>query len=443
MLKRIVLDYLSSGIDHGKDDLLRLKFTIVNAFTVIGVVFVFSLGVFNITRQYFPLGVVEIAGGFLCIINVILLRRTRNIEFASFIILFLMLCLFVSLIVFGGEDKTGLFWFFTFPPLALFLKKKREGLLWIGAELVVITVMTAVSECRFLFRSPYSVYEIFFLVLSLAALTLIVVFYVFIKDNFIALEKHTHEEQVRQQVLDDQFSIAERIQRLLIPQEDRVCGRLSLSGFYKAAAGVGGDYYDFFEIDSGRVAVIMCDVSGKSIAGAFVMVNIRSVFQHSIPREEMNPASMVKIINRRLLADATSDIFAVLSVYVFHSNSRQVDFCNAGYGPFAYYSAREGRVIEAPSASLPVGVVADDSNYVNTTVRLYPGDIILSYTDGILESFEKVNEKNDREALYRLVCGHAEQEPRQIKRTIVAAIGDISGKRSRQDDLSLLVAKVM
>ena len=58
--------------------------------------------------------VFEIAGGFLCIINVILLRRTRNIEFASFIILFLMLCLFVSLIVFGGEDKTGLFWFFTF-----------------------------------------------------------------------------------------------------------------------------------------------------------------------------------------------------------------------------------------------------------------------------------------------------------------------------------------
>jgi serine phosphatase RsbU (regulator of sigma subunit) len=443
MLKKLLQDYFSGGTEHAGDGFRRLKFTVVNTFTFIGVSFVFVIGTFNLFRRLYILGVLEIAGGIACIANVILLRRTKNIEFASFVILFLMLCLFVSLLVFGGDDKTGLFWFFTYPLLALFLKDGWRGFVWIALEILIIVVLTAMNELHFLIAIPHTVYEMVLLVLSLLAVTLIVFFYVLIKNEYLIVQKNRQDERLQRKILDDQFAIAERIQRLLIPGEDRVFGHLSVSGFYKAAAGVGGDYYDFFDIDGEHVAVIMCDVSGKSVSGAFVMVNIRSIFQQHIARANMNPAAMVRIINRKMLADSTSDIFAVLSVFMFNSPTRTLVFCNAGYGPFVYYSKKEGRVIEVPCNSLPVGVIGEESTYVNRVLQLEAGDIILSYTDGLLDSFAKQSEKNDKAALYRLVRERAADGSARIKQAIVDEIGPLIESRQQDDDISLVVSKVL
>ncbi len=206
---------------------------------------------------------------------------------------------------------------------------------------------------------------------------------------------------------------------------------------------MGGDYYDFFDIDGEHVAVIMCDVSGKSVSGAFVMVNIRSIFQHNITREKMSPAAMVRIINRKMLADSTNDIFAVLSVFMFNTPTRTVVFCNAGYGPFAYYSAKERRVIEVPFNSLPVGVIGEESNYVNQAVQLEAGDVIVSYTDGLLDGFAKQSERNDKAALYRLVAEHAAESPARIKQAIIDEISPLIENRQQDDDISLVISKVL
>ena len=443
MLKQLLQDYFSGGVDHPGDGFRRLKFTVVTIFSFIGAFFAFAVGTFNLIRHFYILGGIELMGGVWSVLNLILLRRTKNIEFASFVILLLMLGLFPCLLLFGEGDKTGLFWFFTFPLLALFLKDGWKGFVWIALELLVIIVLTAMNELHILISIPYSAYEMALLALSLLAVTLIVFFYVLIKNEYLILQKKREDEWAERRLLDDQFAIAERIQRLLIPGEDRVFGRLSVSGFYKAAAGVGGDYYDFFAVDGDHVAVIMCDVSGKSVSGAFVMVNIRSVFQRNITREKMSPAAMVRLLNRAMLADSTNDIFAVLSVFMFNHPTRTVVFCHAGYGPFVYYSAREARVVEVPFNSLPVGVIGEESTYVNRNVRLEPGDIILSYTDGLLDSFAKQSEKNDKAALYRLVSEHALESPARIKQAIIDEIGHLIANRQQADDISLVVSKVL
>jgi hypothetical protein len=441
MLKKLVRNYLSSGLDHSGDSLLRLKYTMVNGFTLIGVTFVFAIGIFNLARDYTLLGGLQLFGGSLCVVNVILLRRTRNIEFASGVILFGMLCLFATLLVLGGNDRTGLFWFCTYPLLALFLKGSPRGFIWLAFQFLVTAVLTVMSELRVLVAIPYTPYEMVMLGASLLAVTLIVFFYERLKNDFLSLQKKRGEDLVKKKIIDDQFAIAERIQRLLIPGDDRVFGRLAVSGYYKAAAGVGGDYYDFFEIDRDHTALIMCDVSGKSVSAAFVMVNIRSIFQHNIGRADMNPAAMVKLLNRAMLADSTSDIFAVLSVFMFNNPTRTAVFCHAGYGPFTFYSKKKDRIIEVPSNSLPVGVIEDDSNYVNRAVPLEPGDVILSYTDGVLDGFEKNSETSDKTALYRLVRDKAGETPALIKQAIVAAIG--AGARDLPDDVSLVISKVL
>ncbi|RPI01040.1 MAG: hypothetical protein EHM64_16325, partial [Ignavibacteriae bacterium] len=326
MLKKIVQNYLSSSANLAGNSLLRLKFMIVNSYTVIGCSYVFVHGVFNLLRQFHILGGLEILGGLLVIINIILLRKTKNIEFAGAVILFLMLCLFISLVVFGQDDKTGLFWFFTFPLLAFFLKGIKEGFIWIIFQFVVIITMLVMSELNFIIRIPYSIYEIVVLCMSILAVILLLYFYELMKNELVAMQNKQHDDDVEQRILREQFDIAERIQKLLIPQKDRNFGNISISGYYRAALGVGGDYYDYFEIDGDRIAVIICDVSGKGISGAFVMVNIRSIFQNNIPKFMITPSEMITIINEKMLEDSTNDFFAVLSVYIYNKKNMTMEF---------------------------------------------------------------------------------------------------------------------
>jgi serine phosphatase RsbU (regulator of sigma subunit) len=270
-----------------------------------------------------------------------------------------------------------------------------------------------------------------------------VLFYEIIRNELAANLKKQLQETVGKKILEDQFAIAEKIQKLLIPPEDHLFNNIAISCFYRAASGVGGDYYDYFEIDKSNIALIVSDVSGKGISGAFVMVNVRSIFQHNITKFEMNPAEMVKIINSKMVHDSTDDIFATLSVYIFNCELSQLTFCNAGYGPFAYYSSNEKRIIEIPSSSLPSGVTEDCSQYKNEIIALTSGDIVISYTDGLLEGLEKKLGNNGKQALYLLLKDHAHESPKGIKNRIIDEIRDLIENQEQQDDISLIISKVI
>ncbi|MBN1523119.1 MAG: SpoIIE family protein phosphatase [Spirochaetales bacterium] len=440
---RIIQNYLSSGADMSGDSVRRLKFMTINAFTVIGVSFAYIFGVFNILRQFYPLGTLLIFGATLCVINILVLRKTKNIEFAGSVILFLMECLFCSLLIFGSTDRSGLFWFFTFPPLVLFLKNSRQGFAWIGVQFCITIILITLSELRVLPAISYSLYEIVVLCCSLTAVTLIVYFFQLIKNEFIKTEQKRQIDELVEKRRKDQYAIAERIQRMLIPQDDHRFKNIEISGFYQAASGVGGDYFDFFELDGEKIAVIISDVSGKGISGAFVMVNIRSIFQHNITKARIDPAEMVRIINRKLMADSTDDIFATLSVYIFNSTDNMVTFCHAGFGPFIYYSAKKEAVLEFPSFSLPAGVLLEDSNYVNNGLILAPGDIIISFTDGLIESYEIKLEESGKQALYDIVKQNAGKSAPEIKTAILEKISDCIRNKNQHDDISLVVSKIM
>jgi serine phosphatase RsbU (regulator of sigma subunit) len=443
MLKDILYNYLTSNSDPHHDSIVRTKFMILNSFTVIGVSFVFIFGIFNILRQFYPLGVVEIFGGWLCIGNVLLLRRTKNIDFAGSVILFLMQGLFVALLLFGSNDRTGLFWFFTYPLLALFLKGYKIGFICTAIQILITIAIISLSEAKLFFTIPYTLYEIIVLCCSLVAETLIVLFYEIIRNELAANLKKQLQETVGKKILEDQFAIAEKIQRLLIPGQDHVFNNLEISGYYRPAAGVGGDYYDYFEIDKSNIAVIVCDVSGKGISGAFVMVNIRSIFQHEITRDQINPAEMVRIINKKMMSDLTNDMFATLSVYMYNSAIREVTFCNAGYGPFTYFSREKNSVLEIPFNSLPSGIIDDDSRYVNKRFSVNKGDVIVSYTDGLIECFERKYDDAGKQTLYDLISTYADKSAAEIKNRLINDVSSLFGKTRHSDDVSLIISKII
>jgi len=152
------LKYIRNGAGSSDNPVLLRRVAIVNSFSLIGIVFLFFFGFVNILNKDILAGNFEIAISLLALLNIIMLRKTQNIEKASAFMLCLMLLLTGFLLLSGGMADTGLFWLYTFPPLAYALKGKTKGHLWIGISLfMIITII--ILEVTFIIANPFISYS--------------------------------------------------------------------------------------------------------------------------------------------------------------------------------------------------------------------------------------------------------------------------------------------
>jgi serine phosphatase RsbU (regulator of sigma subunit) len=252
------------------------------------------------------------------------------------------------------------------------------------------------------------------------------------------------QEMEKKAKLDEQLDIARNIQQSMIPGSGINTDKLSINGFYQAATGVGGDYYDFVEIGDGYYGVIMSDVAGKGVPASLMMIMIRTVFKSLINSGVQNPAKVVTLMNSILAADIASDRFATLLFGTFNLKNMSFRYTNAGYGPLMIYKADKKRCfqVKPPAGSMPIGVMPDVEYAEEKPIRLVSGDSLYLFTDGILEAR---NEEEDEYGINRLssfVPGIAEQNSDAIAAAIVEHVVDFVGNAEQFDDMTLMVMKV-
>ncbi|HOM39017.1 MAG TPA: SpoIIE family protein phosphatase, partial [Spirochaetota bacterium] len=254
--------------------------------------------------------------------------------------------------------------------------------------------------------------------------------------------KEAQEEIIKKKVLEEQFTIAEGIQRSLIPQKDLILKEVDVTGFYKAALGVGGDYFDFFQIDNDKIAVILSDVSGKGIPASLMMVNIRTVFKTYIKTEKNSPSKVVSIINNVLSEDLSSDMFATLFFYIFNKRTRELIFCNAGHGPLTYYSSKTRKVETIKTQTMPIGIMPNNPQYQDVKVSLSPGDIVVVFTDGVTEAMNETREEFTEERLFKIIEENSNLSSKELNAKIIQELANFVGSAPQHDDISLIVMKV-
>ena len=250
------------------------------------------------------------------------------------------------------------------------------------------------------------------------------------------------DELIKKKVLEEQFSIAEGIQRSLIPTTKLILKELEISGFYKAALGVGGDYFDYFEIDKDRVGGILSDVAGKGIPAALMMVNIRTVFRTNIKRPNITPKEIINILNNVLAEDLANDMFATLFFYIYNKKTKEIIFCNAGHGPLTYYCAKEKKVKTVISRTMPLGVMPNNTQYTNQNTKLESGDIVILFTDGISEAMNTVREEYSEERLFRMLEKNQSKDVEEINKNIISDLDDFVGEAPQHDDISFITMKI-
>jgi hypothetical protein len=217
------------------------------------------------------------------------------------------------------------------------------------------------------------------------------------------------------------LSIGKEIQKKFIPLEVDSQGNKQSSGFkntqnlnffgyYEGAKGVSGDYFDYKDLDSRYYAIIKCDVAGKGIPAALIMIQVATMFLNYFKQWKPNTKGMhieevVYQINDFIEALAFKGRFAAFTLCLFDSVTGTVRFCNAGDNIVHLYSAKENKMktitlSQTPATGvLPNFMIESTGGYSVQTIQIEKGDILLLYTDGIEEAKRKFRNREFKEIL--------------------------------------------
>jgi serine phosphatase RsbU (regulator of sigma subunit) len=215
------------------------------------------------------------------------------------------------------------------------------------------------------------------------------------------------------------LSIGKEVQKKFIPLElDSQGNKLSTGfkdtryaeffGYYEGAKGVSGDYFDYQDLDGRYFAVIKCDVAGKGIPAALIMIQIATMFLNHFRRWKpdergMHIEELVYSINEFIEPLGFKGRFAAFTLALFDSQTGLLRLCNAGDNIVHFFDASGGRMKtftlqETPATGvLSNAVVQTKSSYAVNTMNLDPGDILFLYTDGIEEAKRRFRDSDFRE----------------------------------------------
>ena len=201
---------------------------------------------------------------------------------------------------------------------------------------------------------------------------------------------------------------------------------------------LGGDCFDVLPLPARRAALAIADASGKGLAAALMIANVQSSMRTAAAFASDNAAAVVNAVNRQVHASSPADRYATLFYSVFEEGTRTLHYVNAGHNPPVVISGDSITWLE--DGGPPVGVFAD-SFYRAGTVELNPGDVIVAYTDGVVEAVNAAGEEWGVDGLIAAVASVHTRQPDRIVEAAFAALSEFSHDRLT-DDATILVASV-
>jgi sigma-B regulation protein RsbU (phosphoserine phosphatase) len=214
---------------------------------------------------------------------------------------------------------------------------------------------------------------------------------------------------------------------------------LDYSGQCRQMGEVGGDFYDFVSLPGDRLAVAIGDASGKGFAAALMIANVQSSLRTATLFAGNDRAAALEAVNRQLFGSSLASRYATLFYGTFDGAARTLHYVNAGHNP-PMIIRRNGSIVWLETGGAPVGLFPD-STYEEGTVQLHPGDLILAYTDGVVEALSPDDREWGTEGLRLAATGSNRESAEDTVGAILQAMRSFSHER-QTDDATVMVARV-
>jgi sigma-B regulation protein RsbU (phosphoserine phosphatase) len=243
--------------------------------------------------------------------------------------------------------------------------------------------------------------------------------------------------------LESELEIAREVQSNLFPKNAPRAKNLELRGLCQPARMVSGDYYDFMALPH-TLGFAIGDVAGKGISAALLMATIQSTMRMQLtPMNGSGPAypstaKLVGTLNRQLFATTSAEKYATFFFALFNEEDSALTYTNAGHLPPLLLRGNNVEMLD-PTGTI-VGAFAQ-AKYDERTLLMQPGDVLMAYTDGIVEPENEYDEMFGEQRLQELLVkfGHADSDE-MIARTM-EAVKQWTHSPEQQDDMTMVVAR--
>ncbi len=248
------------------------------------------------------------------------------------------------------------------------------------------------------------------------------------------------QEQARIR-LAQELQVAQRIQASLLPDILPDVPGYEIAHTWEPAREVGGDFYAFIPLEQSKLGLLMADVADKGVPAALFMATTSTVLRVSA-QSHAAPDQALLHANAWINAGNREDMFVTAWYGVLEPASHRVLFANAGHSLALHVQAADGAIRMLRPAGMPLGVV-ENLTLQRDTVTLAPGDLLVLYTDGVIDALNEAEEDFGQDRLEALLFGRRHQSAQQVVDALRAAIQAHIGQAPLVDDVTLAALRRM
>jgi len=252
------------------------------------------------------------------------------------------------------------------------------------------------------------------------------------------VEKH-QRAAIEQERIKRELELGRRIQIEMLPRGPLRLGPTEIRGVSVPAREVGGDFFNYFELPSGSVALLVGDVSGKGVGAALLMANIQASLRTRLALGQ-DLSAVADAIDREIEAGSPGPVYATLFVAILDPATHRLRYVNAGHNP-QYVLRVQGGLERMSSTGLPVGLLAG-RGYTEETVQLGPGDVLFLYTDGCVEAESETDEMFGAERLEALLVARDPSVTDDVLAGVEREVTRFRGARDLFDDATMMTVRI-
>lgn len=249
------------------------------------------------------------------------------------------------------------------------------------------------------------------------------------------------QEVVEHSELTREAEIACKIQTKMHPKLLPSIPSLSLGHYFNTTEGVCGDFFDIIPSRKDRISIVLADVAGKGMNSLLIMVMLRAILR-LVVNTTQTTSTILSWANRGISVESSIDHFASLALINYDSLKGKIQYSTAGTTPVYLYRASTKKVERLSVPSEPIGV-EKTSVYVDNETDVKSGDIVITFTDGIVESINAGGNQYTTQRLTSIIEQNSNLSGKEIAGIVKEDIKKFIGSARQHDDQTLLVIKII
>ncbi len=257
--------------------------------------------------------------------------------------------------------------------------------------------------------------------------------------NQMAGDLESHEKVlVERERLRRELELCRQIQHDMLPQAPLRLGLAEVKGVSIPAREVGGDFFNYFVLPTGAIALLVGDVSGKGVGAALLMANIQATLRARMPLES-DLARLAGAIDREVAETTPDEIYLTLFLGVLDPTTAMLRYVNAGHNP-QFLLRRDGTRVSMDATGLPVGLMPG-RGYEERRTSLSPGDLLFLYTDGMVEVENEAGDMFGVDRLDQVLDEHHALDVDTLLVRVEDAVRGFRGQVEPSDDATMMALR--